>query len=216
LAVQDIGAGRIAFLGVDGLWRWRMDSAAETRDYDVFWQQLLIWLGGRVQQCALQCDRGSYNVGDTVRLTAVLPEGGGDLELIAYDGAGMTSPGIRWMSGSSVAEGEYVARQTGEVVFELRHKRRTVVEKIVQVRGEELEREHCGLNETLLLQLARETQGQVLSPADVPAVSSFVQPVSRTYTRKEISPLWHAPLIFLAILAGYGLELVLRRRYQLV
>ncbi|MEM8549322.1 MAG: vWA domain-containing protein, partial [Verrucomicrobiota bacterium] len=49
LSQQAYGAGRVAYLGTEATWRWRMSSEHGLRQHDLFWTYLLGWLstGGK-------------------------------------------------------------------------------------------------------------------------------------------------------------------------
>lgn len=49
LAVQAYGAGRVAYLGTESTWRWRMAGSRGLESYQLFWDSLLRWLtdGGK-------------------------------------------------------------------------------------------------------------------------------------------------------------------------
>lgn len=44
LAVQAYGAGRVAWLGTNATWRWRMSSAIGADQHRLFWNNLMAWL----------------------------------------------------------------------------------------------------------------------------------------------------------------------------
>lgn len=46
LASQSFGRGRSSVLTTDPLWRWKLSLASDSRETEVFWQQLLHWLAG--------------------------------------------------------------------------------------------------------------------------------------------------------------------------
>jgi len=44
LAAQSYGSGRVAALGFENTWRWRMESSVGAETHDAFWNALLVWL----------------------------------------------------------------------------------------------------------------------------------------------------------------------------
>jgi hypothetical protein len=74
LATQYVGAGRTAFLGMDGTWRWRSKSVAA---FDKFWVQLIRYLvegklAGGNRRGTLVTEADSYQLGEVVRISARL------------------------------------------------------------------------------------------------------------------------------------------------
>ncbi|MCH8475803.1 MAG: VWA domain-containing protein [Opitutales bacterium] len=47
LLAQAYGAGRVAFLGSESTWRWRMESDTGFRQHQQFWENLLTWLSSQ-------------------------------------------------------------------------------------------------------------------------------------------------------------------------
>ncbi len=76
LATQPVGAGRSAFLGFDGTWRWRRGGE---EFFNRFWIQLIRqmsegkWMQGDPRGRILT-DRATYTVGETVQLSAKLTD----------------------------------------------------------------------------------------------------------------------------------------------
>ncbi len=44
LSYQAYGAGRVSYIGIESSWVWSMESSVTTRNYEVFWKRLLVWL----------------------------------------------------------------------------------------------------------------------------------------------------------------------------
>ncbi|MCC5790098.1 MAG: VWA domain-containing protein [Opitutales bacterium] len=47
LLAQAYGAGRVAFMGSESTWRWRMESDTGFRQHQQFWENLLTWLSSQ-------------------------------------------------------------------------------------------------------------------------------------------------------------------------
>ncbi|MBI4024741.1 MAG: hypothetical protein HY360_07140 [Verrucomicrobia bacterium] len=216
LTSQNIGAGRSAFLGVDALWRWRMAAPAQARDYDRFWQQLLLWLGGRIQGVAIEMDRVRYPPGDTAHIKIRAVKSETPPRLFVRDSGGRESEAaLSWNGGATEGKADYRFAGPGEFVFTVRNPAEILAQQVVDVRAIDLELEHAGLNEALLQQLARESGGQYLTSRDGDLIPSFLKSRQELNTRRERKPLWHSPWIFAVMLAAYGTELLLRHKYQL-
>ncbi len=213
---QNIGAGRSVFLGIDCLWRWRMDITVQIRDYDRFWQQLLLWLGNRVQGTSLEFDRGFYQPGNTAHIKLTTPPSDlpPQLFVVKTDESEKEIP-LSWNNANHEGKADYPFTTAGEFIFTLRKDKEILTQSIVNVRTTDLEQEYSGLNEPLLQQLAQGTGGQCLKANDLGLISSLVEPKKETITKRERKPLWHSPWIFLVMLTAYSIELLLRRKWEL-
>ena len=47
LLAQAYGAGRVAYLGTESTWRWRMDSDTGWQQHQQFWENFLVWLSSQ-------------------------------------------------------------------------------------------------------------------------------------------------------------------------
>lgn len=69
LAAQSYGSGRVAFIGVENTWRWRLSNASGKDLHQAFWQALLVWLGSTSKQrVAVGCDGAKAGLGEAVSL----------------------------------------------------------------------------------------------------------------------------------------------------
>ena len=215
-ACQNIGAGRSVFLGIDALWRWRMQEQVENRDYDRFWQQLFLWLGGRVQGTSLQTNREHYQPGETVHVQLHTIKSSSLPHLFVSDRTQhkLEVP-LTWNQPNTDAQAEYQISNEGEIIFTLESQTDVLAMKITDVRSIDLEKEFSGLNEVFLQQLARESGGKCLSTKDLDLIPHLLKTEKEIRTQHERIPLWHSPWIFITILMGYSAELLLRKKFQL-
>ena len=69
LAAQRYGSGRVAFIGWENSWRWRLQNKAGKSRHDAFWNALLVWLGStRKQRAAAGCAGQKAGLGEEVAL----------------------------------------------------------------------------------------------------------------------------------------------------
>jgi hypothetical protein len=217
LVSQNMGAGRSAFFGVDSLWRWRMMPTTQNRDYDRFWQQLLLWLGGRVQGTSIEIDRARYHPGETAHLKVRTIKSDVASRLLVRDSAGKeTDVTVAWNPTATEGKVDYPLPAPGELIFVVRRGNDILAQQVVDVRTVDLELEHAGLNEALLQQLAKDNGGQCLTSKDLDLVPSLLKSSHRKYDQRSSRSLWHLPWIFGILLAAYGTELLLRKKFQLV
>ena len=111
------------------------------------------------------------------------------------------------------ARAEYKITRPGLVTFTARVGNQPIAQQLIDARTVNLEQEYSGLNEALLLQLARDSGGQCLAAKDVGMIASFVKPQRETVEHRQDKPLWHNPWLYVLMLGCYGTELLLRWRY---
>lgn len=218
LVTQNIGAGRSAFLGVDALWRWRMRSASESREYDRFWQQMFLWLGGRMQRSELTFDRGRYQPGELVKASLQIdsPDEGTTTRLLVRRGdESEQTVALSWLPGNERATAQWKADADGQYLVSVRQGERILSQQLLEVRRQDLEREYSGLNEPLLQQLAKASKGQVIAAADLEAIKGLLQPRTEKVTQRSLFPLWDSPWLFAGILVLCTTEWVVRRKMLL-
>ncbi len=214
LAVQEVDGGRSAFLGVDGLWRWRMQAASSARDYDRFWQQLLLWLGARARPGGITTDRPEYRPGELVALRIPGAVASDQLVVRTSDGGERT---VAIAGGSGATAGASIATtpSTAWVEAELRRGGSAISAVRVLVRSTGIEDDYCQLDRPRLESLAATTGGQVIDGSDLSLIDVLTSPEVRVERRREARSLWHLHAIFWIMLACYGVELLLRRRWLL-
>ncbi len=87
LASQPFGRGRVMALTTDSLWRWKLSLPSASREAEIFWQQLLLWLaqnggdGLRFVEPPTQVPLGAATTfavsgaAGAVKVTATAPDG---------------------------------------------------------------------------------------------------------------------------------------------
>ena len=69
LAAQRYGSGRIAYLGLQNTWRWRLADEQGERRHSAFWNALMVWLGStRKPRIHAACAGQKAGLGDAVPL----------------------------------------------------------------------------------------------------------------------------------------------------
>lgn len=219
LALQRYGRGWSAVLASDALWRWKLNQPSRERGVELFWQNLLSWLGRertrgpRFVNAPLEADPGAEL---DIILTDAPPDAtvSAQLEDDAQMGAfpllvarGLDN-GARVFHWTPPASGRWVltARSGGEIA--VRH----WVNVTQRPSGE-----NSGLpgDEALLRALAERTGGSVLADTPPPAWQTASNP-DTALLRETAAPLWHHAWIFAILLALYATELLLRRRQKLL
>ena len=214
---QTVGAGRSVYLGIDALWPWRMETGAEDRDYDVFWQQLLNWLcaNSTASTTDLDLEIGQLRPGipGRVALRSRAPVDGVSLWLAAGSEPEVEIP-LEWNGQRTEADGQFVPPSDVDFTILARDADGVLAHRCGFVGRADLELEHAGYDLADLEAVARETGGRMLEPGELAGFREAIEPWKQTLTRKDVRPLWHSPWIFAAMLAAYAVELLLRRRWH--
>ena len=214
---QTVGAGRSAYLGIDALWPWRMETGSEDRDYDVFWQQLLNWLcaNSTASPANLDLEVGRLRpaVATRVALRSRTPGDRVSLWLAAGSQPEVEIP-LDWNRERTEANGQFVPPSDVDFTILARGADGVLAHRCGFVGQADLELEHAGYDLSALETVARETGGRVLEPDELAGFREALEPWKQTLTRKDVRPLWHSPWIFAAMLATYAAELLLRRRWH--
>lgn len=69
LAAQAYGGGRVAYIGFDNSWRWRLSRADGEDLHRAFWTRLLVWLGStRKSRLTARCTGAKVGLGEPLAL----------------------------------------------------------------------------------------------------------------------------------------------------
>ncbi len=219
LAVQEIDAGRAGFLGTDALWRWRMQTPTTARDYDRVWQQLLLWLGARTVSDRMDCDRSDVRPGEPLKITlrSGIPSESLRLSTASVPAGDSTSHDVplTWDPEHRTAIATITAPEADTLELTAWRGSLAIAQQTIPIRRESLEQEYCQLDRPRLDAMAKATNGQVLRADDLDVITTLAKPTSVVLERTERRSLWHEPWIFIALLAAFVGELLLRRWFQL-
>ncbi len=227
MTAQAFGAGRVAYIGTEGTWQWRMASDGGLEQHRLFWENLLAWLSSTGKPRLTVSSQGErYNLQESFDLEADVL--GADFRA-ARDAAvsvQVTDPaGETWerqlqpsfdvpgrYSGSYVPEepGEYHARY--RVTFPGGERMERDVYFIAGHLG--TEQEDTRYRESLLRDLARVTGGAFFHYSEVGRFSSL--PLSDEIPMRESRRYWANQIWFLLLLfASLFAEWFFRRRLGL-
>lgn len=227
LALQRYGSGQSALLASDALWRWKLNQPSTERGAEIFWQNLLAWLGRdsrpgpRFERAPLSAElnheltlrlsgaAAGYSITashDPVTQTAGPP--GPPPRLILASGAESNLRHYRW---TPPAEGRWMltARGPDPEAPPLRHWLTITARSLGETSG-------LPPDLVRLRSLAERTGGAVLSDNPPPAWSATAGSAALALARETLTPLWHQAWVFFILLALYGSELALRRRWNLL
>ncbi len=239
LVVQRFGSGRSAAMMIGDLWQWGLKDEARHKDMDKAWRQLTRWLVADVPnrvELVAEPQRSDPNQAVVLRVRArdksfqPLDNAAVSIYVQAVGGNSVESPGagpsakpvaVKLTAEPSatspgVYEATYIPRDTGGYLAEV---------LVTDSAGIEVGRAETGWasdpasdefqslkpNRALMESLARQTKGEMITPAGLDAfVRGLPQrkaPVTETWT----APLWHQPVVFLLALLCFVAEWGLRR-----
>ncbi|HZZ56397.1 MAG TPA: hypothetical protein VFE31_01105 [Opitutaceae bacterium] len=219
LAAQPYGEGRTALLTSDGLWRWALAQPSGSHGAEVFWQKLFSWLT-REQAAKEYFDHppAEAAVGQRI-LLRVRGAKGGALHVVARLGsrhielpeqplqAGDTANGARLYAWEPPDPGlwriEAGSGQGSPIPIWID------AEAVTPDRGE---LSGAAPDEDLLQQLAAGTGGDVIGQGE----PAWAEPPAPHLLSVERMPLWHRWWVLALLVAVYGFDLALRRRWKLL
>ncbi len=230
LAVQKVGAGRVAAFMSGGSWYWQMSRPASDVFHEKFWKQTIRWLVvGAREQISVTTDREIYNRRDPVGIRATIL--GADLHPVnsAVASATITDPlgnsetvPLDWtLAEDGVYQCSYVPGVEGNYRVK------------VQVEGWKNTQANCGflvtepvaefsdssLNEELLQAMAAQTGGAYFNERDVTGLAERIDGALKQAKNAagavENKPLWDMPVLFGLLIALLCAEWLLRRKWDL-
>lgn len=229
LVTQNYGRGRVALLATGGSWRWQMAQDARDQSHEIFWQQLLRWLAGAVEErVTLLTTRQTYSGDEPAVLRAevrdrnYLPAAGAVVtaHLMGPGGVSETielqpargEPGVYEARWRAPRPGAYLAEAAArEGLDELGR-------DAITFRREDGAQEffRTEQNRELLQRLARHTGGRYYRPEDASSLVQEIELSEAGVTVRETRPVWNAPAAFLLLAALKAAEWLVRRRWGAV
>lgn len=215
LALQRYGQGKSVVLATDPLWRWQLGQADDAHRAERFWTTLLAWLY-RDRDPGFHFDRPPVTSPvEQAASVRVVGAKGRKLSVVATLG----SRKVTLREGAEADDArvfEWTPPTPGFWEIEARddeaHQSRmwVTVEPPAPKRGE---LPASAPNETLLRTLAMESSGSLLTE---PPPSWRQTHLPAQLVRETRTALWHEPWLLAGLVALYGVELLLRRRWQLL
>jgi uncharacterized membrane protein len=233
MVAHRFGLGRVAAVPIADLWRWGMRDEQAREDLEQAWRQLIRWLVVDVD------DRLSLEIGPPdpelpsatrlqirvrdaafqprddalVRLT-VEEQGTTDEEGLPIKRTVFAEPSLE---EAGLFTAEFIAANPGNYIAKVE----------VDSEDEQKESKTCGWtydpapeemkstspDSDLLSRMAEETGGKLLSVDELDQLPSLLANLDVPVQETLVTPVWHAPWVFLAILLLLGTEWFLRRKY---
>ncbi len=228
LSLHAYGGGRVAYLGSEATWRWRMSSEHGLRQYALFWRYLLGWLGtGGKPRLELPLQGTLQAAGEPVPLDVEVrgadfrPAEDARISAVLRLADGSLGPSINLVSDPTIP-GRYRGTTTVNTPGEYRVDYRVhfpdgeVLEEQVWFAGAFLGQENTDLvfRERELRDLARITGGDYYDWRDADDLDQL--PLSASIPLREEHLYWTRNATFLLLLVALaGSEWILRRRIGL-
>ena len=222
MAWQYYAGGRTIYLGTDETWRWR--STTE-EIYDQFWMQTVRYLTeGRLtggKRKLIQLDRDEYELGDVVRVSALLEDESFRPATEEYQVVVIESPDgeetSQRLEKDSTAPGWYrgvfVPRRLGTYRIRLADG----TETLVRVEPPAIEYQEPQLDEATLRSLAQSTGGTFSRIWEAAEVPNRIEDRRQTVvTTDEPVPLWDNWFLLSLLTALLTIEWVFRKLVRLL
>lgn len=226
LVTQNYGRGRAAVLATGGTWRWQMAQDARDQSHETFWQQLLRWLAGSVEErVTLLTTRQTYSGEEPAVIRAEVR----DRNYLPASSAVVT---VQMIGPGGVSDQLELSPARGEPgVYEARWRAPRpgayLAEAVAREGLEELGRDTVTFrrddgteeffrteqNRELLERLAQQTGGRYWRPAETGGLVKEIELSEAGITVRETRPVWNAPAAFLLLAGLKAAEWLVRRRW---
>jgi len=218
------GNGTVAVLGTDNTWRWR--SVDNTKYYDLFWGQVIQWLGlprlrARKQIPDFRASDERVFAGDSVTLTAQLPLEGKAAKSIDVN-CQRGKEAVQQWTLDAVAErpGTFAASfpisepGTYRAWFADPKSGESLSVRFI-ARPAPTELSDPTMNRSLLAALCRQTGGELHRLTTADRILERIPTETIDYRRTRQRPLWGTPLLLFLIIAVVAGEWFCRKRVNL-
>jgi len=222
------GSGQVVSMGVEGLWRWSLNSKVEgaTSPFDRFWDQMILWLlAGRDvipnRQYSFRPNSANILLGDKVyfRLGMRVPDPAAKSipVTIYYNDANAGSTQLTPSSGGIGRLGaDFLPERTGRYRAVVTLPDGTTQEARFIVFTQDLEETEVATDPGYLRQLCEASGGRLLEPSELPAlIKTLGAKITPAAPRVLTEPVWDEAWIFYAVVLCFALDWYLRRRWGL-
>ncbi len=233
---QRVGLGKSLLFTAEGLWNWHFGVNAYKNEalqntYPRFWAQILRWMAQQSDDDTIyiSSDAPSYNQGDTAKIRVNVysptfqPQNNTDIEVFvtAPNGSQFPLQTQTEIENNSTAQGNsYITELKVDEIGTYRLSAKGSLGNIllgednieITVQPQLIELESPQLNETLLKQLAEQTNGVYLTIDDAYKLPDSINSEQKPVFVDEERDLWAHPLILIAVVGLLGTEWFLRKR----
>lgn len=222
------GRGQVVSIGVDGLWRWALNSKADGPNsaFDRFWDQMILWLlAGRDfipnRQFSFRPSSANILLGENVYFRLVLRQPDPKVKsvpiTIYYGDATAGRVNLTPVpSSTGRLAAEFLPEHVGRYRAVVNLPDGTTQESRFIVFTENLEETEVATDTLFLRRLCESSGGRLLDAAELPKLLKELNNEKADQTPKIVlTPVWNAAWVF--YLAGllFGVDWFLRRRWGL-
>lgn len=233
---QRVGLGKSLLFTAEGLWNWRFGVNAYKNEtlqntYPRFWAQILRWMAQQSDDDTIyiSSDAPTYNQGDIAKIRVNVysptfqPQDNADIEVFvtAPNGSQFPLQTQTEINNNFTSQGNsYITELKVDEIGTYRLSAKGSLGNIplgednieITVQPQLIELESPQLNETLLKQLAEQTNGVYLTIDDADKLPDSINSEQKPVFVDEERDLWAHPLILIAVVGLLGTEWFLRKR----
>ncbi len=218
MASQQFGKGRSTVLTTDSLWRWKLSLPSGSREAETFWQQLLVWLA-QPSLNAIHFVKPKVEVPVNRPVRFVL-EGNADLPAVTVQ-SGTSQPSAP-LPVSRAADGTFEVKwtpiATGPATltgFDSSGAETSIAVAVVESQAT-LETSNIPPDLDLLRNVAESTGGELIQNGIPTSWRRLAEAPRSIVVSENLTLLWNRWPLLLACLGLYSVELLLRRRWNLI
>jgi hypothetical protein len=219
MATQQYGSGQVCVLGTDSLWRWKLSQPAESKDVEIFWQNLLNWLvRGRRNAHQFDHPASSSFAGKTLTIRVQAQTKDSVLVLSAQGPDQQTKACALNPAGDCLWEAEWTPDQAGDWILIAEDEKGLRSEHLLSVEKQSPAGEFNSPppDEEKMRKLAQMTGGDLVGN-DIPVPWKEPKPQEDEASVTEVrKPLWHHGWLLDFCLVCYSFELLTKRRWRML
>lgn len=215
LATQRYSQGRSVVFATDSLWRWKLRHSAENRGPELFWGNFFAWLNRDREpgfsfdhpplHAPLEQELTFHVIGAPAKSLTVIASLANQTAALSELPASAGSRAFRWRPPTTGFWQIEARDESGETA------RAWITVDAASKPGE---LPAAAPDEAGLRSLAAQTGGAILNEV-IPSTWNE-SPSSAQMLTEQRQLLWHSPWIFILLLGVYALELLLRRKWELL
>lgn len=227
IVYRRLGSGQTLSLGLAKLWNWVFNSKTEFDNnlYDLFWDQLLLWLLANDgvtpgSDYALQTNTANLPLGESITFSLLYngktPPTGEPVVRLTHNGAEAATLNLTTDPSGDSASLNFTPRAAGRYEAETTLPDGKELKARFLVYREQLELTETATDLAYLQQLATASGGRIIAPDEIAElVSNLLLETAPMEARTRLTPLWNTALICLALVFLLAAEWFLRRRWGL-
>lgn len=213
-AVQRFGRGRSAVLATDPLWRWKLSLPSHLHDSELFWNNLLGWLGnsGKLDGAAWHLSNRYLAAGETLHVTLTGAAESPPVSQLIHDG---TSQELRLpqADANGVQKFQLAPHLAGHYTLSLKE---LTTEFTVTTFTTDRELDAAAPDPALLKRLGSVPGARFCPPGTPIDLSAECSSIVEYSKQKRVEPLWPHGRYLWMLLGLWGLTLILRRIWRMV